>query len=101
MTKTTNTKEAVLKELAKLYIRVEKSEDERAVAAVVSIVQCGLEALDGNRRCQQTGCERPARHRGKFCSDRCASTARSRRYRQRKDATDSVTVEKYETVKLM
>ena len=68
MTKTTNTKEAVLKELAKLYIRVEKSEDERAVAAVVSIVQCGLEALDGNRRCQQTGCERPARPGGSFAA---------------------------------
>ena len=83
-------------------MRVEKSEDERAVAAVVSIVQCeNWKPRTATGGASGHGCERPARLRGKYCSDRCASTARSRRYRPAEGCNGIVTVEKYETVKLM
>jgi hypothetical protein len=101
MPETINAKDAVLREIATLYLRVQNSEAEQVHAIVLAVVRRGLAALEGIRQCQRDGCDNPARPRGKFCSDRCATTARSRRYRERKDATDSVTDEKYETCKLL
>jgi hypothetical protein len=97
----TISKDAALREIAVLYLRVENSTVEQDPAIVLAAVQRLMKALDGVRLCQRNGCQRPVRLRGKFCSDPCATTARSRRYRERKDATDSVTVEKYETLKLL
>lgn len=97
----TISKDAALREIATLYLRVQKSAVEQDPAIVVAAVRRVTKALDGIRLCQRNGCGRPARPRGIFCGDRCANAARMVRYRQKKDATDSVTPEKYETVKLL
>jgi hypothetical protein len=99
MPETINTKDAALREIATLYLRVQKSEAEQVHAVVLAVVRRGLAALEGIRQCQRDGCDNPARRQGKFCCDRCANAARMVRYRQKQGATDSVTVEKFETLK--